>query len=187
MSLTSCGTIPSYEQLGNGYVEATYTLLSWEPPAQRFELRYKKGWKTIVVWPDILVARVKNDEALFSGYAAYRRQQPHELRDTEPRIFIVKAPEPPLDITDEMLWRWSKENGEDFVKILGTASFVYAKETENGLEFLSATDGPGIYIYLNWNQILDVMREVKEKGVVRKDRVWGTSYIEKEFKPEVQK
>jgi hypothetical protein len=28
------------------------------------------------------------------------------------------------------------------------------------------------------------MREVKEKGVVRKDRVWGTSYIKKEFKPE---
>jgi uncharacterized protein YlbG (UPF0298 family) len=42
-------------------------------------------------------------------------------------------------------------------------------------------------IYMDWNQISDVMREVKEKGVVRKDRVWGTSYIEKEFKPEVQK
>jgi len=31
------------------------------------------------------------------------------------------------------------------------------------------------------------MREVKVKGVVRNDLRWGTSYIEKEFKPEVQK
>jgi len=40
---------------------------------------------------------------------------------------------------------------------------------------------------ISWDQLSVIMREVKEKGVVRKDRVWGTSYIEKEFKPEVQK
>ena len=40
---------------------------------------------------------------------------------------------------------------------------------------------------LNWNQISDIMREVKEKGVVKKDRVWGTKYIEIEYKPEIQK
>ena len=40
---------------------------------------------------------------------------------------------------------------------------------------------------MDWNQIFDVMREVKEKGVIHKDLRWGTTYIEKEFKPEVQK
>jgi hypothetical protein len=42
-------------------------------------------------------------------------------------------------------------------------------------------------VRLDWNQIFDIMHEVKEKGVEHKDRVWGTSYIEKEFKPETQK
>jgi hypothetical protein len=40
---------------------------------------------------------------------------------------------------------------------------------------------------LNWSQVFDIMREVKEKGTLRKDPRWGTSYIEKEFQPEVQK
>jgi hypothetical protein len=31
------------------------------------------------------------------------------------------------------------------------------------------------------------MWEVEEKGVVRKDLRWGITYIEKEFKSEVQK
>jgi hypothetical protein len=32
---------------------------------------------------------------------------------------------------------------------------------------------------LDWNQVSDIMREVKEKGVMRKDPRWGTPYIEK--------
>src|ERR1035437_1982964 len=50
-NLTGCGTIPSYEDLGNGYVEATYIRTSsWEPTAIRTQLRYKKGLGTIVIW-----------------------------------------------------------------------------------------------------------------------------------------
>jgi hypothetical protein len=92
-----------------------------------------------------------------------------------------------LDITDEVLWRWSKESGDDFVEILKVASIVYPKEKDNGVEFHFARGGPDLNIFMNWNQISDVMREVKEEGVIRKDRVQGTSYIEKEFQPEIQK
>jgi hypothetical protein len=31
---------------------------------------------------------------------------------------------------------------------------------------------------LDWNQVSDIMREVKVKGVVRKDLRWGTPYVE---------
>jgi hypothetical protein len=53
------------------------------------------------------------------------------------------------------------------------------------LEFPST--GKDWNIKLDWNQISDVMREVKETGVLRKERIRGTKYLEKEFKPEVQK
>ena len=56
-------------------------------------------------------------------------------------------------------------------------------ETNGALKFC----GPYYQFHLDWNLVPDIMREVKGKGVVRKDRVQGTSYIEKEFKPEVQK
>jgi len=134
-----------------------------------------------------MVARVKNGVALFSGYAAYRGPYHHEPQDTELRIFAVKAPELPLDITDEILWRGSKESGRDFTNTLKTASYVLSEEKDDGIEFRFATGVSGINVRLDWNQIADIMREVKEQGVVRKDRVWDTSYIEKEFKPEVQK
>ena len=115
------------------------------------------------------------------------------LSDPDPfnrRLFAVRAPELPLDITDEVLWQWSKKTGVDFEKALKIASVVTLNKKEDQLEirfaFWNNDDWPRLFL-LDWNQISDIMREVKEKGVVRKDRVWGTSYIEKEFKPEVQK
>jgi hypothetical protein len=186
-NLTGCGTIPSYEQLGNGYVMATYIRTSWEPPAMRFELQYRKGLRTVVIWPSLYAVRevVKDDVVVFVANTAIEPPLSDEPRATMERLFAVKAPELPMDITDEVLWRWSKESGADFVKLLKTASIVYAKQNDNAVEF-HFVDGShkDIIPTLDWNQISDVMREVKEKGVVRKDRVQGTSYIEKEFKPE---
>lgn len=185
-NLTGCGTIPSYEDLGNGYVEATYIRTSsWEPTAIRTELRYKKGLGTIVIWPSLAKVRkvVHNDMVVFVGEAALRQLNPGEPYATDSRLFAVKAPELPLDITDEVLWQWSKESGVKYIKI-NAASIVYPKERDNGIEFHFARGVSDLTIFYNWNVISNTMREVKEKGVVRKDPVWGTSYIEKEFKPE---
>jgi len=107
---------------------------------------------------------------------------------------VVRAPKLPLDITDEVLWRWAKQSNDDLAKLLKNSDLFnkvhigHFEETNSTLEFYVEilNVGNGV-IRLNWNQLPDIMREVKEKGVVRKDRVWGTSYIEKEFKPEVQK
>jgi len=106
------------------------------------------------------------------------------------RLFAVKAPELPLDITDELLWRWSKQTGRTFIELTKNCSANYAKETNNVWEFSFSVYNYEVYkweeikISMDSNQMLEVMREVKEKGVVHKDLRWGTSYIEKEFKPE---
>ena len=186
-NLTGCGTIPSCEQLGNGYEKAVYTRTSWEPSASRSELRYTKGWKTVVIWRDIRGGTTTNDMAIFVGNKASGKQDLDGRWVGEDQLFAVKAPDLPLDITDEILWRWSKQSGGDFQKILKTYTFVDYENKNGSIESQFAGDGSDINIQLDWNQIADVMREVKEKGVVHKDRVQGTSYIQKEFKPEVQK
>ncbi|MGA2240987.1 MAG: hypothetical protein ABSH11_02975 [Verrucomicrobiota bacterium] len=190
VSLTGCGTIPSYEDLGNRYVEATYTSTGlWEPSGHRFALCYKHSdfWHS-TIWPDTLGIIATNGIAIFSAFVADDPPPPDWPRATHSRLFAVKAPELPLDITDEVLWRWSKQSGEDFAKILRTASIANWEQKNGAVEFLFATGThKDIIMRLDWNQISDVMREVKEKGVVRKDRVQGTRYIEIVFKPEVQK
>ncbi len=188
--LAGCGTIPSYEELGNGYVEATYIRTSWEQPAMRIELRYKKGWGTVKIWPSLDGIRpvLKDDVVVFAGMKALEPPDSNEPDAVDSRVFAVRAPGLPLDITSEILWRWSKESGGDFARFKEATGIVYPKEKNNGIEFHIATgSNKNNILYYDWNQISDIMREVKEKGVVRKDRVWGTSYIEKEFKPEVQK
>jgi hypothetical protein len=93
-----------------------------------------------------------------------------------------------LDITDEIIGHWAQESGRDVVKALNNPSPIGPKEQDNKLSvYFEFSAWPGVDIRLRWDQVSDIMREVKEKGVVRKDRVWGTSYIEKEFKPEVNK
>jgi hypothetical protein len=36
-------------------------------------------------------------------------------------------------------------------------------------------------IRLDWDQVSEIMRAVKEKGVVRHDPRWGTPYLENKF------
>ena len=127
-----------------------------------------------------------NDTALFSGYAAPHNSNPANPNYTELRIFVVKSPELPMDITGEVIQRWAKEAGQDTTNI-NPDTIVHLNEKDHEVEFSFTTDiagsRQGVVYKLTWPQISDIMREVKEKGAVRKDRVWGTSYIEKEFKP----
>jgi hypothetical protein len=167
------------EPLAGGFEEVTYTHTSWEHPQQRISFQYRRNGKRVMIWPSLFGTRplIKDDLALFVGDQDYR-QPPRNARATRERLFAVKASGPPLDITDEVLWRWSKKSGEDFSQVARKATITYPKEKDNGVVFYFAS-GPDVY--LEWDQISDIMREVKEKGVVRKDQVWGATYIEKEF------
>jgi hypothetical protein len=179
------------EPVTNGYEEVVYTWTSIsEPTANQFALQYRKptGGR-VKIWPDVRTFTIKNDVAVFEGEVACEPRDPDEPRAMMSRLFAVKAPELPLDITDEVLWRWSNKNGIDFTNAVKIASVVTVGEKENHLEirfaFWNNNDWPRI-ILLDWNEISDIMHEVKENGAVRKDRVLHTSYIEKEFKSGVQ-
>ena len=114
----------------------------------------------------------------------------------------------PMDITDEVLWRcamqpspqlfatperpsaipwpqWVKQSETNLEELLKNPDIGLMRETNNALEFYESTSGQ--IVHLDWNQVPSIMREVKGKGIVRKDRVEHKAYIEKVFKPEVQK
>jgi hypothetical protein len=197
MQLTGCGTIPRYEDKGGRYVEAIYIGggLPWEPPRIRSGLCYKYSdfWHS-TIWPKTYNIIVTNDVAIFSGGKAYEPPYPDEPLATGWRLFAVIAPELPLDITDEVVWRSAKQSNEDLTIVLKNPDLLKKVEIgvidqtncvlEFGVYIRDTTNG---VVHLEMNQIPDIMREVKEKGVVRKDRVEHTAYIEKVFTPEVRK
>jgi hypothetical protein len=127
---------------------------------------------------------IKGDVAIFVGDKAYVQPDADNPRGAKPRLFAVQSPALPLDITDEILWRWSKTTGKDFARTVDRFSMVTPAEKNGQLElqldfWTQEKDWPDKTTFqLDWNQVSDIMREVKVKGVVRKDLRWGTPYIE---------
>jgi hypothetical protein len=167
-----------------------------QPETTRVSFQYRgPNGRTTLIWPSLYGVGevVKGDVAIFVGDKAYVQSDPNDPRGTKPRLFAVRSPALPLDITDEVLWRWSKATGKDFAKSVQLFSLATPVEKNGQLElqlefWTQERDWPDkTMLQLDWNQVSDIMREVKEKGVLLKDPRWGTSYIEKEFQPEVQK
>ena len=190
IGLSGCASPPRPVQtLGNGYQEVAHPSKSQDSPDDvRISLEYRApGGKITLVWPSLsgVDEIIKGDLAIFVGEKAYVSSDPDDPQGMKPRLFAVQAPGLPLDITDEVLWDWSKASGNDFAKAEQLLEMVTPVEKDNGLEVQLEfwEDGNGwpdnSTLQLNWNQVSDIMRTVKEKGTVHKDLRWGTPYIEK--------
>jgi hypothetical protein len=197
IGLTGCATHRIAEPLGSGYEQVahpTRTSLN-APETTRISLEYRKpDGNFILVWPSLYGVSevVKGDLIIFVGDKAYVHPDPDDPRGTTPRLFAARSPALPADITGEILWRWSKASGKDFTQAMQLFRLASPAEKNGRLElhlvFASDDrDWPEAVMQLDWNQVSDILREVKEKGTLHKDLRWGTRYMEKEFQPEVQK
>ena len=180
IGLAGCASQGTVAPLSNGYEEVAH------PKQVSFQYRAPDG-KTTPIWPSLsgVSEVIKGDVAIFVGDKAYVSSDPDDPRGTKPRLFAVRAPGLPLDITGEVLWRWSKASGKDFAKAMEIFSLVSPEEKNGQLElqlefWTQEKDWPDKTTFqLDWNQVSDIMRAVKEKGTVHNDLRWGTPYIEK--------
>src|ERR1039457_6168152 len=176
--LAGCQTHTTVIPLSHGYEEVSHphhTLIDEpEPPRISFQRRGADGNLT-QIWPSLYGVNevIKGDLAIFVGDKAALEP----ARVTHPRLFAVTAPELPLDLTDEVLWRWSKANGKDFGRTLAKFTLVTPAE-KNGrlqllLEFSSEyrwmgqdADWPDKSLFtLTWDQVGEIIRAVRTKGV----------------------
>jgi hypothetical protein len=187
--LAGCMTPNPVTPLGGGYEEKGHPNRSSPAPADTrvsFQYRAPDGRITLI-WPSLYGVGevVKGNVAIFVGDRAYVSSDPDDPRGTKPRLFAVRSPGLPLDITDEVLWRWSKTTGKDFSKATQWFNMATPAEKNGQLElqlefWAEEKDWPDkTTLQLDWNQVFDIMREVKEKGTLRKDPRWDTPYIEK--------
>ncbi len=187
IGLAGCATPPRIQRLNGGYEEVIHPGKSGDPAAIRVSLRYREAnGRIILIWPSLYGTdgAIKGNVAIFAGEKAYVSSDPDDPRGMKPRLFAVQPPDLPLDITDEVLWRWAKASGKDFAKAarLFNLATPVAKgdKMEVQLEFWAGENGwpDSATLQLDWNQVSDIMRTVKEKGSVHKDLRWSTPYIE---------
>jgi hypothetical protein len=190
-----CKTHTTVLPLSNGYEEVSHphhTLID-DPDPPRISLQHRGAdGKLTRIWPSLYGIDddvIHGDLAIFVAEKAYVEPD----RETRPRLFGARAPDLPLDLTDEVLWRWTKANGRDFGKALGRLTQIIPVEKNGGLElsfqFWSNTefgqereDWPdNSTLQLSWEQIEQILRAVKAKGVIEKDLRWHSRYIGEKF------
>ncbi|HTY88414.1 MAG TPA: hypothetical protein VMB80_13175 [Candidatus Acidoferrum sp.] len=189
LSLAACATSHPVESLGGGYEELAHprgSASASEDMRVSFQYRAPDG-KITPIWPALYGVNevIHSNVAIFVGDVACLSSDPDHSRTTKPRLFAVQAPALPLDITDEILWRWSKMWGKDFSQ--AQQLFTLATPVEQGgrlelqIEFWTdAKDWPDkAVVQLDWDEVSSIMAELKTKGTVHKDLRWGTPYIAK--------
>jgi hypothetical protein len=191
-----CKTHSATTPLSSGYEEVSHPVHTFiaanDPLPPRTSLQYR-GTNNVVtqIWPSLYGVNevFKGDLALFVGDKASAEPDPV----IRPRLFAAKPGELPLDITDEVLLRWSKMNNKNFN--VARNRFAMITPEENGdtldlhLEFASKDTWMGSRddwpnegtVQLDWQQVEAMMHAVKTKGVPMHDLRWNSAYIGEKF------
>jgi hypothetical protein len=188
LGLAGCTTPGVVQPLSNGYAEVTHPHRSMQTTGDlrvSFE-HLKPDGKTVLIWPSLYGVGevIHGDVAIFVGDEAYVSPDPDDPRGTRPRLFAVKSPGLPVDITDEVLWLWSKSSGKDYANTVQLIDLVTPTEKNNQLQlqlefWTEAKNWPNkSTLQLNWQQVSDIIREEQVKGTVRRDLRWGTPYVQ---------
>jgi hypothetical protein len=190
---SGCQTDKPTAKLGGGYEQVIHSPSRFNRAGDmpRLSLQYRNAQGAVTpIWPALSGPDtiIKGNTAIFVGDKAVLTPQ----KNLRPRLFAVTAPALPLDITDEVLWRWTQANGVKFDRAAEQYNLVIPEE-KNGqlllhLEFLPAGDLSAdkplpeqCDLSLTWPQVAEIMRTVKTKGVPLKDLRWQTPYIGEVF------
>jgi hypothetical protein len=188
--LAGCQTHRTVTAMSSGYEEVSHPnhALFDEPPPPRISFQHRNADGTVTeIWPSLYgVGELFQDGlALFVGDKAYVEPD----RVTHPRLFAVRSPDLPVDITDEVLGRWAKAAGKNFKQARDRFTMVTPNEkdgrVELSLEFSTGdkwaanpVDWPEqSTLSLDWAQVWEMMRAVKAAGVQKNDLRWHTAYI----------
>ena len=123
------------QPLANGYREVTHES-GYIHVAHRIELQHRDLLgATSTVWPSLRSrVMIDGDTAMFIGHRATWQPDSDKNLATKPRLFAVRPPGPALDITSEVLYRWSRESGRDSQKALKTAQIVTLLQKDGAVE-----------------------------------------------------
>lgn len=171
---------PSGERYG--VVDLTYHR-DWLHTDGHSELHYwDKNGKETLVWPVLAggVISIGTNGAVFKGYLIDGPSDRFPGMRGPIRLFGVNGVGPVIDVTDQIVFLWAKSSGTNISEAIRRSSIGRVERTNDLFVvevFLSS--GPGGRVELNESQLLDIIRETKEKGMQMKDPGSGTPFIKR--------
>jgi len=189
LGVAGCQTHKTVSPLSGGYEEVAhpYHTLIDQPPSPRISFQHRNAdGSTSEIWPSLygVPEVIHGDLAIFVGDKAFKDPDP----ETHPRLFAVRSPELPVDITEEVLGRWAKAEGKDARAAVDRITLITPAENANGLELdlefwtRSEWSGPENWpqkssCLLSWPAVGEILNAVKARGVAEKDLRWHVPYI----------
>ena len=165
--------------LENGYGHTAY-YSGFIHREVRGELQYQSpNEKPKIIWHENIAHVINGDMIVFTGMLR------SEAGFRGDHLFVYQPPGPVVDITDQVLELNAKEHGANSPR--ATATPATLEKTIDGVAVgIAFTEGNNTAI-LKWGQISDLIRVAKEKGILRKNLLGGTPYLEMEFDPAARK
>jgi hypothetical protein len=175
--LTGCGETRT-KPLAEGFEEIDVTYQGWEPAMTQRQLAHTDSiGRKAIIWPWVFSGIfISNNLVVFMG----------ENPEYDHRLIAVSPPELPMDITPQVIGSWAREAGMDVSNVIATANLMDCKQAANNdlelyVGFGDMNKYTNINILVKWGQIPDMMSQVREKGIERKDRKFGVIYLTTEF------
>jgi len=195
--IPSCTSFSTVDRLGYNYYAVTFSHSSMsEPQAHRTALRYQEPdgkWLrngAVTVWPSVNLIQVTNGMVLFTGDTAGSSVQHDDDSPIKERLFAHRFPGPPVDITREVLANRTRTSGTNSVGDTRRAQISSLECRNEGVVihfvFYAPPEWPAATVNVEWHQLENIIRDVTENGVSRKDITWGATYVEKASAPEAQ-
>src|SRR2546430_181797 len=143
---SGCGHKDEITVLSDGYETAARTQRSFmnEPESLKVKLYNRSpNGKRVLVWP-ILHSEVfiKDGVAVFAGSRSTGRSKLDNILEMKLRLFVVKAPEPPIDVTSVVIGGWARKSAKDIATVVRTASLLGAQGSTNEITCHFEFDDP---------------------------------------------
>jgi hypothetical protein len=135
-----------------------------------------------MIWPFFGPASgdisISNDIAFFVA----------DLPDDQGRVgsgayFAVQGPGPVLNVSKDLLKIWSDSNHWDFAKIMNRYSPLNEESVSNGilLDYLGWHDEPQADFVVSWEQISNIVQDVRRTGKRHVTTPPATVYLRKDY------
>jgi hypothetical protein len=151
----------------------------------------KEGKRTLI-WPTLAdrLVQIGTDGAMFHGHLINGPSHPYAGQRGPIRFFAVRQKGPVVDITDDIVYLWTKASGTNFSEAIRNGRQRIGNVEQRG-EFFRIHigimgDGGGT-LEITKDQLFDLIREAKEKGKPMKDPGTGTPYLKRDLEAELSK
>jgi hypothetical protein len=178
--LSGCAGLPTKDVSkpagGNGFGLKVY----WSGalhPHRRIELHHWRNNKETLVWPSLTMKWVIKDNVDYALFFCWLNRGTSVDSPVAFELFGAESSSPPVNLTSEIIRESAKARG-----LSETRKFHVCSMDEIDGKFLFGVCGQGndeTEVVMSKEQVLNMIREVKEKGELLKDPVSGAPYYQR--------